>query len=650
MTLLAPLSALVAGMLAFPVLVLYYMLKLRRRPLTVSSTFLWEQALYDVQANVPLRWIRPSVLFLLHALILALLVLALGRPAVESTGATSARAFFLMDCSASMASTDGPGGTARFEDAKAQALEIGRRLLSGSGRPVITIVSFAHEATIATRPVDSVRELRVALDELSPLDQPGRLGPALRLTESLFEAPTDESAPLSRPLVTVFSDGVFTDDAPLSLSGADVSLVPVRTDRAIDQGNMAIVACSAARSTRTPASIRLFVRIESSYLREKPVTLTIFKAGQPTSTHALVVPASSDLGPGTVGQSFTVMAEDGVLLTAALTATDLLESDNVASVFVPPPVDPRALLVHPEDDPANPFLRDVLEELPLRSVRVMPESTYREFSTEQVAQYFDLVVFDRVAPVDFPSVPTMSFGAWGDGIETQDAGAGDAGFILTWDRGAPELAHVTFDTVQIARLGPIAVPSSLAAIGRADELAAVRGGPAITRLQTARGTRLFIGFRLDDSNWPLQFSFPIFMLNAVERLTGMTSSDASVSYTTIEPVIVQAREADSTVRLEGPVDLTIDRATTQPGLLSLGVINRAGVYRAAGIVPPIVAVNMFSSAESQLGVSSQLVIGGRDTPRLDATVGRIEVWHYLVGAAGVLLVMEWLLYASRVRV
>jgi hypothetical protein len=312
-------------------------------------------------------------------------------------------------------------------------------------------------------------------------------------------------------------------------------------------------------------------------------------------------------------------------------------------------VNPRALLVHPEVELLDPFLRDVFEELPLRSVRVMPESTYREFSAEQIAQYFELVVFDRVAPVTFPPVPTMSFGAWGGDIETEDPSPGDTGFILTWNRNAPELAHVSFDTVQIARLGPVALPSSLAAIGRADDLASVRGGPVITRLQTATGERLFIGFRLDDSNWPLQFSFPIFMLNAVEQLTGMASSNASISFMTIEPVFVQTRGAGSTIELTGPLHLTIDRANIQPGLVSLGVINRAGVYRSTDSSPPVIAVNMLSSAESRLGVSSQLVIGGRDAPKLEATLGRIEIWHYLISAAGILLVIEWLLYASRVR-
>ncbi|MBZ0172981.1 MAG: BatA domain-containing protein, partial [Phycisphaerales bacterium] len=74
MTLLSPGTMLLAASLTVPPLVVFYLLKLRRRPLRVTSTMLWEQAAHDMQVNVPLRWIRPNWLLLLHALILALLL------------------------------------------------------------------------------------------------------------------------------------------------------------------------------------------------------------------------------------------------------------------------------------------------------------------------------------------------------------------------------------------------------------------------------------------------------------------------------------------------------------------------------------------------------------------------------------------------
>ena len=72
---LTPLGFLLAG-LAIPILLLY-MLKLRRRQVQVSSTFLWVQLLRDQQANAPWQKLKRNLLLILQLLILAALVIAL---------------------------------------------------------------------------------------------------------------------------------------------------------------------------------------------------------------------------------------------------------------------------------------------------------------------------------------------------------------------------------------------------------------------------------------------------------------------------------------------------------------------------------------------------------------------------------------------
>ena len=81
MNLLAP-AALALSALAIPI-VIFYMLKLRRREVTVSSTLLWQMVLRDRQANAPWQRLRRNLLLLLQLLILAALILALARPAIS---------------------------------------------------------------------------------------------------------------------------------------------------------------------------------------------------------------------------------------------------------------------------------------------------------------------------------------------------------------------------------------------------------------------------------------------------------------------------------------------------------------------------------------------------------------------------------------
>ena len=78
MGLLAPFAFLLS--LLIPVIVAMYLLKLRREERTVSSTFLWQRMVRDVEANAPWQKARRNLLRLLQLLALLALMFALARP------------------------------------------------------------------------------------------------------------------------------------------------------------------------------------------------------------------------------------------------------------------------------------------------------------------------------------------------------------------------------------------------------------------------------------------------------------------------------------------------------------------------------------------------------------------------------------------
>src|SRR5690348_15722976 len=115
--------ALLGALLAIPI-VLLYMLRLRRREVVVSSTFLWQQIVRDNEANTPWQRLRRNLLLLLQLIILALLVLALARPFITVPAVSTGQIELLLDASASMNASDMPNGETRFDEAKRQALSI----------------------------------------------------------------------------------------------------------------------------------------------------------------------------------------------------------------------------------------------------------------------------------------------------------------------------------------------------------------------------------------------------------------------------------------------------------------------------------------------------------------------------------------------
>ncbi|MCC6805355.1 MAG: BatA domain-containing protein, partial [Anaerolineae bacterium] len=109
MSFLTPL-AFFGALLAIPIILLY-MLRLRHREVTVSSTYLWQQLLHDKEANTPWQRLRRNLLLLLQLIILALLVLALARPFVIVPAVSAGQIAVLLDASASMNATDVGDGT-----------------------------------------------------------------------------------------------------------------------------------------------------------------------------------------------------------------------------------------------------------------------------------------------------------------------------------------------------------------------------------------------------------------------------------------------------------------------------------------------------------------------------------------------------------
>src|SRR5258708_4482445 len=64
-------------------LLLLYFLKLKRKPLSVPSTFLWKKSIEDLHVNRLLQWLRKNILLLLQLLILLAAIYAVLAPRIH---------------------------------------------------------------------------------------------------------------------------------------------------------------------------------------------------------------------------------------------------------------------------------------------------------------------------------------------------------------------------------------------------------------------------------------------------------------------------------------------------------------------------------------------------------------------------------------
>jgi hypothetical protein len=123
-------------MLTGAIIILFYLLKLKRKRRVVSSVILWQRALEEMEANAPLKRLRRSLLLLLQLVALVALVFSLARPLVTTSALASGSTIIIIDSSASMSARDEAGGT-RLDRAKALAREMVAGLSSDDRAAVI---------------------------------------------------------------------------------------------------------------------------------------------------------------------------------------------------------------------------------------------------------------------------------------------------------------------------------------------------------------------------------------------------------------------------------------------------------------------------------------------------------------------------------
>ncbi len=660
MTFLSPIPAIIAAAITIPILITFFLLKLRRRPVRVGSTMLWDQAVRDLQANVPFRWLRPSWLLLLSILILALLLLALARPSIDAGASRAELIVVIIDRSASMSATDADVDekTTRLDEAKRRAREYVKSLRQSGFTGMASAIAYASEARSIASPTRDLSAIERAIDAIEPSDQPGDLAAALAIAETQITSSRagDEQAESAPPAIAiVYSDAGETPSKPLAIAGATPRFE--RIAPTTPHNNVGITAISATRDFEDPALVRVFLRLQSTN-PSVGLTVTLTRDGEILARQAVSFPQPTEsAAPAPVSHPLTFEFVDlgGGMLQATIDRPDSLASDDTAAAFLPAPQQPASVVVRDgrASDAARLILDTVLGELRPRSLEFItrPDAVLpRELVWLGAA---DLIILDAAQlPADIAiDAPIIAFGV----VPTQLLPPGSslppppdetsATDVLSWQREHPIMRDVSMDAVIVSRA--LALPES----DDARHLVIGRNGPLISLWPLPQGDALLVGFDLYYSNW-IDFGLPIFLANAVDLLTSSVSSAEAIAFGTNELIrLTPAPDAERIAITSDGEGTLIERETSGTAQLALGVVDRVGTYSTTGATTPAIAVNLTDSNESAIGSNAQLRIGGEVlTGSAEGEAPPTEIWPWLVIAAGVLLTLEWVLYAMRMRV
>ncbi|MBA4027958.1 MAG: hypothetical protein C0475_02235 [Planctomyces sp.] len=709
MTFLTPLLAGLAAAVAVPALVLLYFLKLRRREVEVSTTYLWKKAIQDLQANAPFQKLRNNVLLILQLLALAAALLGLAQPQLRGQVSGGRRAVIAIDRSASMSSTDGdpanPGArTTRLERAKRQAREFVQSMreptLWGGAGDMAMLVAFDTRADLLVNFTASKPELLRAIDAIAPTDAPSAFADAFAVARAhlpdriiaeaggagggeVFKLDEQKEGGVD---IQLFSDGRIADLDKVRVQAEDaVTYHAVGSERSWSAG---ITELRAGRELDKPDTLSLFVALSSS--RPEPYTVDVQLAidGAVAGIQRATIPAAvtaelpvptdapegtrpvTEVTPATTGVSFRVLRPEGGVLTATLLHPDTpdgdaLRTDDVAYLILPPG---RLLDVALITD-GNPLVESILQAMnPSKPVRVVPTASAAAFLRSADASGLDAVVLDRWAPSAgadspegvLPEVPALVFGATlAAPVGPIDAGPTQTGRaeVLSWRREHPALRGVSLDALKIAGSArALSVPAGSPVLSLVDGTS----GPLIYATGSGARRAVVVAFDPLQTTWPWDIGYVLFTAKALQFLAG--TDDESAPYFRPGQTLAQRLPPEATgVRLVLPDNQERPVVPAPTGEVTYGPIERIGVYtlswdgvpgprdvRADGRSRRAVAVNLADQRESAIQAAPTLLFGSRVvSAQAGQSIGALRLWPWALLVCLGVIVLEWWVYNKK---
>lgn len=615
------------GGVAAALVVLLYILKLRRRPVAVPFALLWERVLRDREASTLFAHLKRVLSLLLQLLLLALLLLALGDPRLGPNLVEGRNLVVLVDSSASMKATD--VSPTRLAVAQREV----RELIAGlGGADRMLVAQLDATVTPLTTMTGEVSILESGVDALRATDTRADLATGVRYALDTLRGAT-------RAQIVLVGDGAYPelDRASRMLEGSnvEVSFVPVGAG----QRNLAITGFSVRRYPLDKSRHEVMLEVTNTNEEPAEAELTLLGDGQVVDVTRLKLGAKERLPryyPDLGGASRTLEA----LLRFPDGQVDQLPADDHGFALMPERRRSRILVV----TRGNTYLEAALlldEYLDVTSIR--PEQYPPQ-------QSFDVTIFDGVAPPLAKNTGGSLYLDPPDG-EHSPVERGQSlemfGFD-SWDEKSPILRWMAMENIQVAT-GRALRPASGDRVLGASVL-----GPILVEGRRAGRRFVALGFDPRQSDFVLRVGWPLFILNAINSFVEEDTEYLS-SYRTGEVWHIPAPSEARAATLVDPLGLERLVPVKEGRAIYFG--DQAGFYeltvgRDGDRATSSFAANLLDSAESQIEPVARLELGGRraEAPSGFHTGVRRELWLYLLLGAIGLSALEWFTYHRRVTV
>jgi hypothetical protein len=487
--------------LSLPIVALH-LYRGRRRLMAVPYLRLWESSFQEAPQRTAFGWPRHLIALALSLALLALLAFALAGPGEAPAGSAApdkppAPLAVVLDATLSLRARE-PAGR-RFDLARAEA----DRLVRAARGPARVFCAGRGVEAVLDVPADRAAWSRWLADR-APDAPAGTLVPAIESAARWLRAQGGGDG----GRLVVITDGATRDEPWLAeaLKAAEAKVVRCGTA----QPNLALVEGGATRAWGEREA-EVFFTVRNFSNAPRPCTLAATLDEHPTRNFTLQLAAG-----GAESVTFRLAAEGESRLTLRLQVNDALPDDNVLRIVIPPLRRPRVWVFQTAG--GNVFLRRALsvfgDRIDAAGSGFAPPHRWEEIAPSLRPE--DVVIFDACGPThDLRPAGYLFLRGRGPffpaaGKEAESPGA------FAWRRGRPAR-----DLPDVAGLKVKSAIAFRVERGMETLLDSDAGPVGVTGEGPAPGIRFIaLGFRLEESNFPLLAAFPVFLRNAFDYLTG----------------------------------------------------------------------------------------------------------------------------------
>lgn len=681
------------------VLVVLYILKLRRRRFEVPFSKLWQRVLEEKESTSLFRRLKRLLSLLLQLALVALLVLALGDPFTGDRQAEGRHIVLVLDTSASMRALD-LDGQSRFVKARKKADELlaalspndavlvlrtdGQTAAPSWGADAKQVQAIVASMQPTDVPADMRRVLRAAADALR-----GRKKPELVIIgDGAYEqdeldavdwggaaAATAAAAPSTAPVAVAGATGVAAASKPVAAPGKrldaiDLAGVKVHYLAVGDRkDNIGIVEFNVRRYLANKLSFEIFLEIQNFSDQDAEVQVELVAGGETIDVKTVPVPrhdkvrqiypnrsgvghfleARLSRAPAKAGAATKDQENGAGALTRIRgsvekdTPLDAFALDDRAFALLPSRTKESVLVV----TQGNMFLEGALMlDENIEVFKIEPGGWAAAAADPSIAN-FAAVVFDGYTP---PSLPARGnfilLAPSGPGSPFAIAGETERPYMTEINKSHPILRWVTVADVNISR-------SAVFTPGPGDIVLAsnIRQPIMIARREKTRRL-MALGFDVRESDLPMRVAWPVLLINTLDWFAG-DDAELMTTFHTGKLWRIPFDTAKAAATLVEPDGAEVRAAVSEGRVTVLG--RRVGFHTVKGDdqTPVQIAANLADPVESDITPHGELTMAG---VKLSAPppASKLElpsaIWLYLLLAVLVLTLVEWTTYSRRVTV